>query len=303
MASINLGRRYERLLLASAPISLISMAVLFIAIASTSQAEHSYALCYENIANIFEDNKSRLESLWENSKHIPDDISLRNEYLHEVVQTMIDNPSCLAEYAQHEQSNKHIGTPSEIISKFRQDAVELNKTPLNYFGIEIPEKTTLNVFGTNIKISLMTITRIAQILLAPIIILWLGSLYNTRFRESRLIGLSQNIFDNFPHIINIYPSLGERNLLKRNWFLYQAPKIFSFFFACLRVSLLMVFIAPPIISYEWGLTLLAYDNHIILPTIAGVITGWFAIILLVLEFLPWHYNKIFHAASKEESRY
>jgi hypothetical protein len=63
-----LGRRYERLLLLSAPLSIASFLLLFVAVTSTSQKERVTARCYETLATALEGKKAALDKAWEAAK-------------------------------------------------------------------------------------------------------------------------------------------------------------------------------------------------------------------------------------------
>lgn len=102
-------------------------------------------------------------------------------------------------------------------------ANDLKNTPLQFRGIEIPQKADVGILGTNIKVSFDSLTAALQISLAPVLIIWLGSLYNTRYRESLLIGKSNDISLMFPHLINIYPAIDLPTLRKRSYIAFWLP--------------------------------------------------------------------------------
>lgn len=289
------GRRYERLLFASAPISFTTLIILFIAVASTMQESSAKASCYKSAAYALEKNQGELDTLWEASSPTPRETSSRKNYTDGIIKTIVyASLSTTCHFTISDMFTQlSSASPSDNISKLKQEAAALSKMPLVLYGIELPEKASINILGTDIKIELMTLTRAVQIALSPIIILWLGSLYNTRYRESILIGSSKHISENFPHIINVYPAGKFPVLLKPNWFLYHLPKFVSFFYACIRVALLLVFVAPPVIAFELSLFFLHNGPYTWLFIIMGILVGWFAFVTLGVEFFPWHYHKLF----------
>ncbi|MBI1773355.1 MAG: hypothetical protein HYR68_13605 [Burkholderiales bacterium] len=204
-----LGLRYERLLLLAAPILLISLIVLFIALTSHSDTDQITANCLNSAASEIEKDLPSLTKNWEkgNPSH---DKYWAIDYKHAIRTVFIFahlNPVCNdridTELEKHSQKE-----PKEIVAAFNVEikkiTAQLESRPFKAFGVEIPEKATINILGTNIKISAMVFAQLCQIALTPILILWLGSLYNTRYRETLQIANAKEITEIFPHCINIY---------------------------------------------------------------------------------------------------
>ena len=93
-----LGRRYERLLFFTAPLSLAAFLVLFVAVAYDNQAESSLARCYEATANAIDANRDSLTQIWDSDQdHSP--TSLAPRYKPEVIRTLVSgslNASCFS---------------------------------------------------------------------------------------------------------------------------------------------------------------------------------------------------------------
>jgi len=177
-----------------APLTLAALVVLFIAIASESQKDRVQARCLQLAADVLTQRESQLNSLWEKAKPIKSGY-WGGDYKLEITTAWIYELHVGSEcYKLMEQQteSRYRASPAEIISKLRQDATALNATPLQFYGVDLPDRATINFFGTVISIGLMTFTQILQIALAPLLILWLGSLYNTRYRETRLIGTADS---------------------------------------------------------------------------------------------------------------
>lgn len=210
MTPYNLGRRYERLLLLAVPISLASMIILIVALAFTTQKDKIAARCYEYAEKILADNKDRMNDLWIKNKSGPTDNNqkdlLKLMYKWELLikSPRIFDVECYKVISDSIDERYHV-SPRELIKRFNQDATNLRRTPLTFYGLEIPDKPTLSVFGTSVKIDLLTFTWVLQLVLAPLLIIWLGSLRNTRYSESLLVGSSTVISDIFPHFVNLYP--------------------------------------------------------------------------------------------------
>ncbi len=297
MTAIRLGLRYERLLIFAAPLTLVALLVLFVAFASVTQKERASAHCFEAAVGVLTKSKSKLDEEW-------DKVRLnewKGDYELALKLALIDGGlihvpgiGCYS-IAADKISNIPASSPADIISKFQVEANTLNNSPLEYHDVEIPQKATLNLLGTDVKIGLMTFVRFIQIALAPLLLLWLGSLYATRFRESHMVGSASSLSEVFPHSINIYATGRLPQLRKRNFILYHWPKVVTFMAASCRMASLAVFIVPPVIFYIASLFYLHIHNEEYFPIFLFLTfsVASACLVNLALEFCPWHFWKIF----------
>lgn len=295
MLTINLGRRYERLLFAAAPLCFFSMILLFIAIASTTQKDRVTAQCYEQEAVVINKNESSLEKEWLKAQPVTKDSTWAPWYRLDLVMSATDSSTttdCF-QIINAEMDERYRNSPADIAIKLDQDAAVLNAKPLALYGVEIPEKSTINIFGIGINISLTTLSRIIQITLAPLLILWLGSLYNTRYREAIEIGEAEKLSEIFPHVINVYPVTRFPNPRKRNYLTRYFRTFNALMYTLTRVALLGVFVVPTVVAYDLSLYMLHSDAYTFLLFLAGFLVSTSTLTVIVVEFMPWHYNKIF----------
>jgi hypothetical protein len=295
MSTGKIGLRYERLLLLAAPLSVATLIVLFIAIASNSQNDRVLARCYSSAVELLQEKKDHLNSEWEKAGPIKGQYWGGNYKL--AIQTAFiyglhAGSDCYATM-DGQIEKRYRAAPEEIIKNLDGEIESLLSTPLNYYGIEMPERAKINIFGTDIKVGLMTMTQLLQIALAPLLLLWLGSLYNTRYRETLLISRAEQLSDIFPHVINVYPCGKFRELRKPNIFLRYRRGFIAFLFLLIRSSLLIVFLAPPVTAYVASLFLLQADRYIELSSALGISMVIFSLSNLLLEMYPWHYWKVF----------
>ncbi len=295
MSVLNLGRRYERLLVLSAPLSLVSLVVLFVAVATTTQQERITARCYEEGATAFEANRADIDSSWKAIKPGKWELGGGLDYklsLNKVIIYAHVGAGCYGTLRQ-EVERRQKQDPSAIISGLRQDAARIMSGPVVFRGIELPEKASIDVLGTKVKIELMTFVRLLQIILAPIMLLWLGSLYNTRYRESLLIAAAKSVADIFPHVVNVYPAVRYPQPRKRSYVQQYLPQLFNLIYALLRLSLLMIFVAPSTGAYIFSLVLLDSSEFRALFATLGSLVAFFTLAVALTEILPWHYTKTF----------
>lgn len=295
MSSTSLGRRYERLLFMAAPLSFVSVLLLFVAVASTTQKERVTARCYDSAAAAFEAKKADLSNEWNAVKPPTKSPFWGSSYklaLQKIsINAYIGTPCYEIVTAQIDQ--RYRGSPEEMIAGLRQDGESFAKGPLAFGGVELPDRASVNLFGTTAKIELMTFTRLLQVVLGPLIILWLGSLYNTRYRESLLVGKAKLVSDVFPHLINVYPAVRYPQPRKRSWLQYHLPSVFALMYAGARVALLLLFVAPPVAAYLASLFLLDSEEYRYLFIAMGLVVAMFTLTTTVAEFFPWHYRKVF----------
>lgn len=297
LTAIRLGLRYERLLLFAGPISFATLIVLFVAIASVSQKERYEARCFESAVETITHNKETLQAHWDKVNSAQDVGA--SQYKLQLNFAWIDSrarwrlgENCYNMIDQ-QLGNKPYLSPSELIDKFQLAANLLKNTPLQFYDVEIPDKANVNILGTNVKIGLMTFTQSIQVALAPLLLLWLGSVYSTRLRESFYVGTASKLSEVFPHSVNIYPSGSFPQLRKRNFFLFHLPKAVALTYGLFRMASLSVFIAPPVISYILSLYFLHIQEYTLTFIILGALVFTAGFMNLILELCPWHYWKIF----------
>jgi hypothetical protein len=258
------GLRYERLLFWSAPITFATLMVFLVAAAFDTQKDRVIARCYISAADILTNDLEALGELW------PSKV-MQHEYEYAVSIFLISkdvDTDCfrILEEALFGRSSL---SPEEVISKFQEDAKKTFSAPLEFYGVEIPDKATINIFGTKINIGLMSFVQTLQLALTPILLLWLGSLYHTRLREILSINLASELIDVFPHVINIFPVGHFPDLRKKNWIAFHAPKMVGLLFFIVRISFLMIFVGPPIIFYILSLYFLPIGNYFFISYFLG----------------------------------
>jgi len=191
--------------------------------------------------------------------------------------------------------------PSALVKNLALRVGELKSAPLQFRGIEIPKKADVGLLGTNIKVNLDSLAAALQISLAPILMIWLGSLYNTRYRESLFIGKSNDISLMFPHLINMYPAIDLPALRKRSYLAFWMPPsaVICTIYSLIRICLVAFVIGPAVTCYLVSLFLLPIEGVVWVSVVSGALVGIFAFLVLMVEILPWHAMKIFPGVLKK----
>ncbi|OIR02817.1 hypothetical protein GALL_150250 [mine drainage metagenome] len=219
MSIQKIGVRYERLLILAAPISFACILVAFIAVASEAVTDKKNADCYDSAALLVEKNVYDLEAKWKLRERIGK-IEFANEYVSALAHYMIYGLGSRCKYEIGTQDTNKAISPREFAEKLKLEARKIReesaKKPVRSYGIEMPEKVKIEFFGIGITIKILTLAQVLQLTLAPILILWLGSLFNTRYRETILIESATSISELYPHCINLYLNGKTPELRKRS---------------------------------------------------------------------------------------
>lgn len=304
MNSTTLGKRYERLLFLSGILSIISIAVMLIASALTTQDEKSLAKCMNIASKIILNNEIELSKEWDKyqfefkkNKYAYNsyDRKLFDLWLYPgIVSNCNDSMKIyFQKYAEF--------SPKSIVEKFDIEINNLNNIPIRFQGIELNSKAKINLMWNEISIPLDTFISIIQIALTPVLLLWLGSLYNTRYRETKLISRALDITNVYPHLINIYPVGNIYSLSLRKWskFAYYIPpaSFIQLLYGLARCFLVAIIVLPLVGSYLYSLYLIPINGNYFISYLMG---AWIAITtigVVFIELAHWHLSKIFTAQS------
>lgn len=296
MSIQKIGVRYERLLIFAAPISFACMLVAFIAVASEGVTDKNKADCYDSAALLVEKNVQDLEEKWQQRTKVGK-VEFANEYVNALATYMIYGLGSRCEYKIGTQDTNNAVSPREFAEKLKLESRKIReesvKKPVRSYGIEMPEKVKIEFFGIGITINVLTLAQVLQLTLAPILILWLGSLFNTRYRETILIERTASISELHPHCINIYLNARIPELRKRSKIGYYLKIAIPYIPTVFRILLLSIFIVPPTVLYCAGLFYLGSEDYVVLSFTAGLLVGCFTFVNLVLEMNPWHSGKTF----------
>jgi len=296
MSIQKIGVRYERLLILAAPITFACILVAFIAVASEAVTDKKNADCYDSAALVVENNIYDLEAKWKRREKIGK-VEFANEYVMALAQYMIYGLRSPCEYKIGTQDTNKAISPKEFAEKLKLEASKIReesaKKPVRSYGIEMPEKVKIAFFGVGITINILTLAQVLQLTLAPILILWLGSLFNTRYRETILIESATSISELYPHCINLYLNAKIPELRKRSRSGYYLKVMLPYIPTVFRILLLSIFVVPPTVLYCAGLFYLGSEEYIVLSIAAGFLVVCFAFVNLVSEMNPWHSGKTF----------
>jgi hypothetical protein len=293
MISTALGKRYERLLFLTAPISIAAMIACLVAIASSTRKERVEAHCYTEAVSVF---AKKTADLAEQRSKYPNEEDVQYIYYKLALQKIwidgSDMDSCY-QVIDHDIDTAYKLSPSDMVADWKSRANKLLQTPLSVYGVLLPKDATIDLYAAKITVSLDTITRSLQVILLPIMLLWLGSLYSTRYRECLTTNRATSLSDVFPHIINMYPAFDQPSPKKRNVFAPYAKSVACFLYAAVRIGLLSIFILPPVTAYLYSLYLVSTERSAIIYGLAGFVVFIFSFTTIIAEILPMHYNKVF----------
>jgi hypothetical protein len=261
--------------------------------------------CYSQAAVALEDRQSELKQIW-TAKPLQDVAgayaSWATNYRTETRFAVRRGATgCIDSIPELE--NDFSENPQALVAKLRRREASLNGGPLEIFGVEMPDKATVNVLGTVIKVPILRLAQTLQFALTPVLMLWFASLYNTRYRETTLVMRASKVSEVFPHIINVYPTPITKvpSFRKRARGIAIAWFALFFIFALTRVFLFLLLTLPAFAMYILSVALLYPMDHTILDgDSVGLLAYVFAFGVFAtyvsniwLEFMPWHFKKIY----------
>lgn len=91
----------------------------------------------------------------------------------------------------------------------------------------------------------------------------------------------------------MYPALRYPEPKRRSRFEPYFRHLFAAVYAIVRVSLMLMFIAPAVVAYLAGVFLLNDGQYYSILIGLAVLVGLFAAAVLVSEVFPWHIGKTF----------
>jgi hypothetical protein len=295
MTLTNLGRRYERLLFFAAPLALASILTLFVVLASNTQDERNIARCYHAAASLIDTKKDQADDAWDNYIKSKRSSIAKNQYDHALRMLIIDTklgPSCWKIVLGEVERRSSNGVET-FVSGLRADSKRLFALPVRYMGVELPEKATIGLLGTNVAVDLQLFISMLQVVLAPLLLLWLGSLYNTRYRETLLIGRAKLVTDVFPHLINVYPAVRYPEPRRHSYLKPKLALLFAALYTVTRISLLSVFVGPVVTTYIASVLFADAGPYSSLLYGLAAVVAVFSLVLLLCEMFPWHVIKTF----------
>jgi hypothetical protein len=132
------------------------------------------------------------------------------------------------------------------ISAKKNEAIE----PLRVLGVEIPRNVKVSVVGQELSIPLQVLSHALAVILGPLLILWLGSLYATRIREIHLLRTCKDMTESFPHILNQFPLLTDIPWQGRfAKLLATSPRVNRYATTGVRILIVLLMSAPAIWGY------------------------------------------------------
>ena len=300
-----LGKRYERLLFLSAMLSVICITTMLIAVALTTQQERFLANCMRIANNTVTQNEELLSKKW-NEYQTPSkkNVLAKSDYEYALIHIWIRpgiNSHCYEEIKEFFKANGNI-SPKALIEKLFLESKKLENSTLKIKAVEIPNIAKITLLGSDINITIEALINIIQIAIAPILLLWLGSLYNTRYRETKLISKASNITNIYPHLINIYAVGNTYKLAPRKWskLLYIFPQNvqIGFMYSLVRSFLVIFIVIPAVTTYLYSLFILPINDNYLISFIIGLWIAITTLVVILTEYATWHVYKIFHMPSE-----
>jgi hypothetical protein len=262
---------------------------MFASIAYSEKAEVKTADCYGRARVLVMDDISIYRKLWSEEgqeKRYP-----WTKYQERIINDFIRNSGCW-DTLKALEDKIYRDHPDDLMVFLDSEVKKVDYNSLSYYGVDIPDKATVGVFGTKIKIGFRVFIQSLQVALVPILVIWIGSIYQTRFRELQTVVKADDVSLTFPHIINMYPIGYFPSMRKKNFLARHADKIWGFFYLIIRWVYVSIVIVPPIVFFLAGLYYASLLNSQFAPAILWFIIGLFVAMLglgvFVVEFFAFY---------------
>jgi len=93
--------------------------------------------------------------------------------------------------------------PDELIARALKEQARLSSQSITVWGIEAPLMLPVGYGRAEYRVPTTVLAQILLIALAPVVIVWMSSLYSTRQRELLMIRKLERFDLTFPHVLNI----------------------------------------------------------------------------------------------------
>lgn len=317
MISLSLGKRYERLLFFTAPITLAAMILCIASVGSATQKERQVSVCYGAAAKVFVEQEAVLKKVWEEAVAAEKLERRARGWSDARYKAIVTYKAELRERATRDAGgydcfftmfevfddlDKHENIPRmpprHFIDSLNKTAEDLGRKPLVMYGVQLESSTTYDLVGTKIKVDLATLVLVLQVALLPVLLTWLGSLYATRYRETLLILHATSHVELYPHILNLYVTRPADSRIRQKRTTPAQLRAFCVLYALLRVGLLSLFLVPAAAAYvvSIGVGVLAYEPSLLrflAAYFAMCAVGVFTFSVFLVEFFPSHAYKTF----------
>jgi hypothetical protein len=180
-------------------------------------------------------------------------------------------------------------SPAELQRKLQEQLQAIENTPTNVWGILTPSHFQLEYAGREYQFPFSFVSEVLEIILAPLIVGWLGAIYATRQRELLLIAKLENYKLAFPYILNFLPvqfTFSQQKNITHPWLLSFHLKLLASF----RSLVLLVLSTPMLIGFSYSIRELSSvdpDGVPIAYWIGGVLSLIMMIQILILVLQEW----------------
>ena len=127
---IDIGRRYERLLFLSAPLTLLSILLLYLVSASQLQDGQLKKKCYSVTIDIFQNNLSSLQIEWVNAQPITEKPYWGSAYKYKLQTTLLNQDYKCYKLLESKVDSLYRLSPTDLITSLKQEFEDSASRPL-----------------------------------------------------------------------------------------------------------------------------------------------------------------------------
>jgi hypothetical protein len=273
-----LGRRAERLLLAGAVLTALGLAAFYLSAASMHFSQDSLSRGLEDLALLIEGDAKALHTFFDLEKQRQkllakkkDPGPIESHYRKAIEEKTAKAAATAGVEAQRLEPYVEASlAPDELVKRLRDQRGELANRAAAIGTVRLPALFSMQAGGVNYRIPSSFIAGLLAVVLAPLIIGWLGALHLTRQRERALIARREHHHHGFPYLLNLnrlWP--GAWRVAHWEWMTPErARAAHRILVRVTRITLLALAVAPVIGSFVATLLNLGFGGNWLLALAA-----------------------------------
>lgn len=186
-------------------------------------------------------------------------------------------------------------SPEELIHDLRKQQKSIDEKTVLIFGLETPRLFSISYGDIHYRVPPVFLATALLIILAPLLLGWLSSLYITRQRELMMIAALDESKWAFPHVLNILPlnqiELNRKfGINRHNKGTHIFTAIYRHTLSLFRSFVIMLFAIPMVIAFAYS-ALSVFEilepTHFLMKSILGTTAFLLALETLLLVSQEW----------------
>ncbi|HSQ02823.1 MAG TPA: hypothetical protein VLN59_02235 [Burkholderiales bacterium] len=277
-----LGRRVERLLIAGALLIGLALVAFYLSAASLHFSQDSLTRGLEDLALLIEGDAKPLHTFFDLERQRQkltvkkkDALPVTESYYRKALEEKIAKASAGAGL-KAQQLEPYVDAslaPADIVRVLRDKKTELTDRQGAIGSARLPALFSLQAGGVTYRIPSSFIATLLAVVLAPLIVGWMGALHLTRQRERALMARREYLHHGFPHLLNLSRlRLETWRITRFEWMTPERLRLADrVLVAATRTTLIALLVTPAIGTYAATLLNLGLGSNWLLAALALIV--------------------------------